>query len=433
MCACWRSFIVVILTLPESIHNARRLGSVANVNKCPNVLEVMMKRIPISLPALSFVILLNLINPSFILAQKLSAVPVDLEIPVAPTPVKANGKVHLFYELHLTNFRAKSLELTRVEVLGDAANVSPLASCKDEELTGRMARPGAPPDLSDVRIIGGGMRAVLFLQITMDKEADVPRALRHRLFFKPEESNANGEERVVDGALVVIHRSAPLVIGSPLRGEGWVALSGMSNTSLHRRTIVVVNGKARIAQRFATDWTRVGVDGLAFRGDPAKNANWFAYGAEVLAVANAVVADVKDGIPENDPTSDKKAVPINLGTVGGNYIILDLGGGYFAFYAHLQPKSIRVKVGEHVRRGQALALLGNSGNSDAPHLHFHVSDGNSPLGAEGVPYVIESFEMRGVLPSKKLLVEGGWKPQPGRTTDKRRLEIPVENAVVTFP
>jgi murein DD-endopeptidase MepM/ murein hydrolase activator NlpD len=99
----------------------------------------------------------------------------------------------------------------------------------------------------------------------------------------------------------------------------------------------------------------------------------------------------------------------------------------------LQPKSIRVKVGDKVRRGQLLALLGNSGQSDAPHLHFHLTDGNSPLGAEGVPYVFESFEMQGILPSKKLLVEGGWKPQPGVTTDKRRLEMPIENAVVRFP
>ena len=391
----------------------------------------MLKRISTFMLAFTLGLLLNVINPSFVLAQKLSAVPVDLDVPVAPTPVKANGKVHLIYELHITNFRARNRELTRVEVLADAANTLPLTSYKDEELISRIGRPGAPPDLADKRVISGGMRAVVFLQITLDKEADIPRALRHRLFFKPDEPNTNGEERVVEGAPMIVHRREPLVISPPLRGAGWVALSGMSNTSLHRRTIVVVNGKARIAQRFATDWTRIGTDGLAFRGDPAKNANWSAYGAEVLAVANAVVVDVKDGIPENDPTSNKKAVPINLETVGGNYIILDLGGGYFAFYAHLQPKSIRVKVGDHVHRGQALALLGNSGNSDAPHLHFHVTDGNSPLGAEGLPYVLESFEMQGVLPSKKLLVEGGWKPSS--PTEKRRLEIPIENAVVTFP
>jgi murein DD-endopeptidase MepM/ murein hydrolase activator NlpD len=391
-----------------------------------------MKRISFLLPV-SLALLLSVISPGFVSAQKLSAVPVDLEIPIAPTPVKADGKIHLLYELHITNFRARNLELTRVEVLKDGASNSPSASYEGTELSSRLARPGAPADLSDKRIVGGGMRAVIFLDITVDTRADVPRALLHRLFFKADNPVEGNAESLVEGAPVIVRPIQPPVVSPPLRGEGWVALSGMSNTSLHRRTIVVVNGKARIAQRFATDWTRMGADGLVFRGDPAKNANWSAYGAEVLAVADAVVADVKDGVPENDPTSDKKAVPINLETVGGNYVILDLGGGYYAFYAHLQPKSIRVKVGDHVRRGQALALLGNSGNSDAPHLHFHVADNNSPLGAEGVPYVLQSFEMQGILPSKKLLVEGGWKPQPSTKSDRRQSEIPIENAVVNFP
>ena len=378
----------------------------------------------------SLLFLLNALNPGNVNAQRVSAVPVDIEIPVAPTPVKANGKIYLLYELHLTNFRARSLELTRLEVLKDETKVLPLASYKDEELVSRLARPGAQPDLADKRIIGGGMRAVVFLEIIFDRDADVPVTLGHRLFFKSEDP---GGEDKLEVARVMVRRNPPLIVSSPLRGDGWVALSALSNTNSHRRTLVVVDGKARIAQRFATDWTRIGADGLAFRGDPSKNANWSAYGAEVLAVGNASVADVNDGIPENDPTSDKKAVPITLETVAGNYIILDLGNGYFAFYAHLQPKSIRVKVGDKVRRGQVLALLGNSGNADAPHLHFHITDGNSPLGAEGVPYVIESFELLGILSSKKLLVEGGWKPQPVSSPDRRRLEIPVENAVVRFP
>jgi murein DD-endopeptidase len=389
-----------------------------------------MKQISILLLA-GGLLFANAINRNYVSAQNISAVPVDVEIPVAPTPVKANGKMHLLYELHLTNFRAKGLELTRLEVLKDEVNALPIASYKDADLVSRLARPGAPSDLADKRMIGGGMQAVVFLEITFDRNTDVPVALRHRLFFKSDATN--GEERLIEGARVLVRRSPPPVVGAPLRGDRWVALSALSNTNSHRRTMVVVNGKARIAQRFATDWTRIGADGLAFRGDPSKNANWSAYGAEVLAIANATVVDVKDGIPENDPTADKKAVPITLETVGGNYIILDLGNGYFAFYAHLQPKSIRVKIGNKVRRGQVLALLGNSGQADAPHLHFHITDGNSPLGAEGVPYVIESFEMQGILQSKGLLVEGGWKPQPSTTIDKRRLEIPTENAVVRFP
>ncbi len=393
-----------------------------------------MKRISILSLAISFLFLSNIINPKYIFAQKPLSAPVDLEIPMAPTPVKADGKMHLFYELHITNFRPKNLELTRVEVLKDETNAAPLASYKDTELVNRLGRPGAPPELSDTRIIGGGMRAIVFLQITVNTEAEIPRSLHHRLFFKPDDINTNGEERIVDGAPVVIRRGPRLVIAPPLRGDRWLAANGISNKSEHRRAIVTVNGKARIAQRFATDWIKLGADGQAFHGNPANNTNWYAYGTEVLAVANATVVDVKDGIPENDPTSDKKAVPITLETVGGNYIILDLGNGYFAFYAHLQPKSLRVKIGDKVTRGQALALLDNSGNSDAPHLHFHVSEANSPLGAEGVPSVFESFEVQGAVTSLEVLESGaGWKPQPNATPDKRQLETPIENAIVRFP
>ena len=57
----------------------------------------------------------------------------------------------------------------------------------------------------------------------------------------------------------------------------------------------------------------------------------------------------------------------------------------YPVYAHLQPGSLRVKLGDKVRRGQTLGLVGNSGNSTEPHLHFHITDANSPLGSEGLP------------------------------------------------
>lgn len=361
--------------------------------------------------------------------QRLSAVPIDVEVPIAPIPVKANGVMHLLYELHLTNFSARNIELVRVEVFDDSSDPKMLASYKDTDLTSRLARPGAG-QVSDKRVIAGGMRAVVFVEIGFDRTTPIPSALQHRLFFKA--TDGRGED-VIDTVRVAVKRIVPPVVASPLRGDGWVALNGLSNTSGHRRTIVVVNGKARIAQRFATDWVRAGADGLAFRGDPAKLSNWSAYGAEIHSVASGTVVDVRDGIPENDPSSDDKAVPITVDSAPGNYIIIDMGNGYFGFYAHLQPNSIRVKKDDRVRRDQVIALLGNSGNSDSPHLHFHITDGNSPLGAEGMPYVLEAFEVLGTLSSTSLLIKGGWKPEPGRSVDKRKSEIPTENAVVRFP
>jgi hypothetical protein len=43
-----------------------------------------------------------------------------------------------------------------------------------------------------------------------------------------------------------------------------------------------------------------------------------------------------------------------------------------------------------------------------------------------MPYVLDSFKVQGILPSKKLLIEAGWKQQQISTPDRRRLEIPVE-------
>jgi len=110
-------------------------------------------------------------------------------------------------------------------------------------------------------------------------------------------------------------------------------------------------------------------------------------------------------------------VPITLETIGGNHVVLDLGHRRFAFYAHLQPGSLKVKVGDRVKRGQVLGLVGNSGNSTEPHLHFHLADSISPLGSEGVPYALDSFDT---------------KAKSGGAATKHKQEIPLEDEVVTL-
>ena len=171
-----------------------------------------------------------------------------------------------------------------------------------------------------------------------------------------------------------------------------------------------------IAQRFAIDWVQIGANGRTFDGDEKDNKTHKAYGNEILAVADGVVSSTKDGIPENVPGLTSRAVPITPETVGGNNVILDLGGGRFAFYAHMQPGSLRVKVGDKVRRGQVLGLVGNSGNSTEPHLHFHVSNGNSALESEGLPYVLESFDVQ--------TSPNNW--------ESRQNQLPLQNMRVRF-
>lgn len=349
-------------------------------------------------------------------------VPFDVRIPAQPVSFKGGGKTHVVYELHITNFSRNPSVLTRLEVM-DPGTKKQLASYTGEELGTRIARPGVAANTTDEKLkLGGGLRMVVHMWLTFDVATDVPAAIQHRVTAKVGEYP---EELSVAAATATVSKTVTM-ISPPLRGSEWLAGNGPGNSSGHRRALVPTGGGARIAQRFAIDFLQLFPDGKSFSGDEKNNKSYRCYGAEALAVADAVVFATKDGIPENIPGPTSRAVPITLETVGGNYVVLDLGGGRFAFYAHLQPGSLRVKTGDKVKPGQVLGLVGNSGNSTEPHLHFHISDNSSPLGSEGLPYALPSFEVQG---------KGfGWKPtSPPAPTEKRQNEMPVENEVVRFP
>src|SRR5690606_39234627 len=134
----------------------------------------------------------------------------------------------------------------------------------------------------------------------------------------------------------------PLWRAAPARCEPRLAANGPGNFSVHRRAVLAVDGRARVSQRYAIDWVRP-ENGSTFRGKREDNSAYHAYGAEVIAVADGTIVAVKDGIPENVPGLTSRAVPITLETIGGNLVVHDIGQGQYAFYAHLQPGSLRVK------------------------------------------------------------------------------------------
>ena len=114
-------------------------------------------------------------------------------------------------------------------------------------------------------------------------------------------------------------------------------------------------------------------------------------------MADATVVTARDGPPDNVPGHNEQfhpAVPITMDTVGGNSITLDIGGRQFAYYFHLQPGSLRVKVGDHVKEGQIMALIGASGDAREPHLHFEIANSPKALAGEGLPYVIDHYRVK---------------------------------------
>ena len=224
-----------------------------------------------------------------------------------------------------------------------------------------------------------------------------------------------------EGAIISTHRTAMHVLGPPVEGADWLAEDGPSNDqdNHHRRGVVILNGLPVDSRRFAIDWKEV-KDGAPSSGDARDAHSYYSYGKAVLAVADGRVVIARDGLPENIPghgDAFHPAVPITLETVAGNTITLDLGGGQFAYYMHLQPGSLRVKAGDRVRRGQVLARIGASGDAREPHLHFEVTTSPKLLAGEGVPYLIDHY-------SSKATSDG--------PAELHTHELPLDKSVVIF-
>ena len=347
--------------------------------------------------------------------------PVDLNVPIAPTAFRSNGKTNLVYELHVTSFRSADVDWKRLDVLNNDGQT--LASYSGADLDKLLTRPGLP-GAKDPRRIAAGLRAVAFLWIPIDGAA--PSRVHHRAAFTIPASAAGGE-RIVEGADVAVNAS-PLVIGPPVRGGAWV-VRWMSDTSFHRRGLMQVDGGARIAQRFAIDWNRFANDGREWRGEGKVNTDYSVYGQDVIAVADATVGRVVDSIPENVPGTVNPAVTISVDTATGNCVALRLDGGLYATYAHLQPGSIRVKEGQRVHRGDVLARVGNSGNATGPHLHFHISTGPM-LEGEGVPYAFDSFKVVGTEDDNP--GDGLWTGGGSSAPILHKNELPAERMVLQF-
>lgn len=358
------------------------------------------------------------------LAQSSISFPPFLEMRVPKPPTVANGEngPFLAYEVHVTNFTPQPVTLKKLEVLS-SPDSRVVFTLDDSALMRAVTRPGMAPAAQAERLkANGGMRAVVFLWVPLAGAA--PKAVQHRLTIETGTGDSV-RTQTLDGAVVPVTPQA-VVIGPPLRGGPWLTGNGPADASGHRRSLIPISGTPAIAQRFAIDFVKVNDDNKTFTGDQLKNESYYAEGVDALAVANGTVVEVKDGIPENVPGVNSRAVPITLETVGGNHVIIDIGGGYYAFYAHLKPGSLKVKLGDKVTRGQVVGLVGNSGNSTEPHLHFHISDGNSPLGSEGVPYRLDAFEIVGHCTNFTL---GCQRSAPVA----RKGEVPLSNVLIRFP
>ncbi len=341
----------------------------------------------------------------------------------------ADGQVHLVYELQLTNGFPVPVTVTSVEVLGGNPG-RPLAQLGGAELTAAMsllATGGAPTTTLPPSGVG-----VVWLDVRLPKPQALPAALAHRVTVSmPPGLPVPASITEVGGAARVDLRP-PAVLGPPLLGPGWAAV-GSCCDGPHRRALQPINGALHLSQRFAIDFNRLDDASRIVTGNPDLNESYPTYAQPVLAVADASVLDAVDAFPDQIPNHPRA---VGLEEADGNHVVLDLGGGRDAFYAHLKPGSVRVRAGERVRRGQVIAEVGNSGSSSGPHLHFHLMDRPSPLAADGLPYVFDCYAVSGRTPPLDVLVQSDPRspvPVDIKAAGPQMETLPLGRDVLTFP
>jgi hypothetical protein len=346
---------------------------------------------------------------------------VPLSVRVKPAPVPTAAGTMIDYELGVGKVSALGLEPSRVEVRSGSAGGEVLKTYEGAELARYLVpTPEGWPDV-----------AVVLVGLNLPAGAPVPGELHHAVTF------ADGS--VASGGVATVSTAAPVAILPPVMGERWWMANGPTTLPIYHRNARIPAGAVDYySERFAIDFLQLGKDGLPFSGDGSRNVDWYCYGADLLAVADGTIVDARDGVPENLPMAGR-AVPMTMQNIGGNSIVLDVGDRHdrFAFYAHAIPGSLTVKIGDRVKAGQVLGKLGNSGNSDAPHLHFHVCDGVGPLGTaneslycDGLPFVVPSFVLLGVTGPEFMVDRRPWSPAgaPQLRTD----ELPLKDQVVNF-
>jgi Peptidase family M23 len=338
-----------------------------------------------------FLFALLILAPSFAVGRaevSENMTPLLLAVQDAPVPfMGSDGQIHLVYELGMTNFSSAEIVVEKVEVVGDG---SVLQTLDTASVAGRLQAAGLREPAGT---LARSTHALLFLNVALAPGNKVAAELSHRVTLRVSAAPPGRQELSESGGATRVDKRLVALIGPPLHGEHYVAADSCCDATRHTRAALPVNGRVWVAQRYAVDWEQMDASGRIYAGPRKKLESYAIFGQPVLAVANALVVSVIDGQPEQTPGS--YPTNIALDAADGNSIILDIGEKRYALYAHLQPGSIKVRSGEKVHLGQVLALVGDTGNSIVPHLHFQVMDGPSSLSSNGLPYEISDFEATG--------------------------------------
>ena len=307
-----------------------------------------------------------------------------IEVVINDIPFKTEVYHRIPYTLKTWEWEEEGLKLEQIQIL-DHNTKRMLQTIEEEDLphVHKNPIPFIPVFTSDEIF-----HYYLSIQLPIELSKNIPTRISHRFILK--DTLTNREITVEGGIFTPRTDKTPLSIASPVKGDNWIFINQSTN-DYHFYTLFFVDGNLWRGERFAFDNLQLNDQmNVFFEGDPKVNESYFNYRDTLYAVADGTVLKVVDGRPENRGDAHD-LVFATMDEYGGNYVILDIGNSRYALYAHCVPNEFLVSEGDILKEGDPIGLLGNSGNSTAPHLHFQITDGPNLLFSNGKPFVIKSY------------------------------------------
>jgi murein DD-endopeptidase MepM/ murein hydrolase activator NlpD len=320
--------------------------------------------------------------------------PILISIEGAPIAFKmTDARYHMVYEVRLTNATSTDQPIDRFQIK-DQDRKESLLDLDPPGIT-QISAPGT------CTLSAGYLpphdQCLLLIHISVDTLESIPKALAHTLYRPPLPDGALQPEPTITANVILNN----VVLGPPLADGRWLAYNGCC-TGSHRREIQSINNAWNLPERFAIDFYLMVAE--VNRLAPEAGAPLLAYESfdrKALAVGDGTVVQISEKvIPDNPP-----GIPAAPGPSPrpwdryGNYVVIRLNTppDTYVLYGNLEFRKVLVRVGEPVHRGQVIGLVGNSGDSKYPHLHFEVINRktDSLMGAQGIPFVFSSFELYG--------------------------------------
>ncbi|KRA24208.1 hypothetical protein ASD65_07080 [Microbacterium sp. Root61] len=344
----------------------------------------------------------------------------------------SDGRFWVAYELSVFNASPRDATLTQVETLLGGENGDVITTRDLNRVAANTMLLGGGEGSSE---IPAGRTAIVVLRDSYPSRGEIPTSFTHRIdatFAAPGDDAPRlagiypDQVEAIGGAVTTID-AEPLVIGAPVAGDNWYANNSLESLALnhHSNVVIPVGGRITGAERYGIDFMKVDpVAQSSYNGDPALNTSYLAFDEPLLAVADGRVVRVTSDHPDVAPKVLADLQVVDDAT--GNQVVIDIGGGVYALYAHMKEASATVEVGDIVTKGQEIGRLGNSGNTSEAHLHFQLQ--RSPLlSGENVAWVLERFETVGAL------APDGEAVMPPPDVGIRSAQLPIQGTIFSIP